>query len=89
MRAKSINPVSSSASVVIDAEDDQEDAPVKKKKCLWDSFDEELKKRSLLNYQPVKIKVNKNCHHTAVLNTLIERRILWHGGKETRIATLS
>ena len=23
----------------------QEDAPVKKKKCLWDSFDEELKKK--------------------------------------------
>ena len=34
MHAKSINPVSSIASVVIDAEDDQEDAPVKKKKCL-------------------------------------------------------
>ena len=89
MCAKSINPVSSSASVVIDAEDDQEDAPVKKKKYLWDRLMKNLKRRNLLNYQPVKIKVNKNCHHTAVLNTLIERRILWHGGKETRIATLS
>ena len=38
MHAKSINPVSSSTSVVIDAEDDQEDARVKKKKCLWDSY---------------------------------------------------
>ena len=43
------NPVCSSESVVIDtegeAEDDQEGAPVKKKKCLWDSFDEELKRK--------------------------------------------
>ena len=39
------------------------------------------KRRNLLNYQPVKIKVNKNCHHIVVLNTLIERRTLWHGGK--------
>ena len=45
MHTKSVNPVSSNASVVIDAEDDQKDAPVKKKNCLWDSFDEELKKK--------------------------------------------
>ena len=49
MHAKFANPVSSSASVVIDAEDDQENAPVKKKKCLWHSFDEEMKRRNLLN----------------------------------------
>ena len=82
--AKSINPFSSSASVVIDAEDDQKDAPVKKKKCLWDSFDEELKKKKSTQ---LSTSQDKSCHHTAVLNTLIERRIFWHGGKYTRIAT--
>ena len=41
----SVDPVSSSASVVTDAENDQEDVPANKKKCLWDSFDEELKKK--------------------------------------------
>ena len=41
----SVDPVSSSASVVTDAENDQEAVPANKKKCLWDSFDEELKKK--------------------------------------------
>jgi len=40
------NPLCSRESVVIDtegeAEYDQEGAPIKKKKYLWDSFDEEL-----------------------------------------------
>ena len=54
------NPVCSSESAVIDsegeAEDDQEGAPVKRKKCLWDSFDEELKKKKSAQLSSVQDK---------------------------------
>ena len=62
----------SSANVV---SDDQEDVPIKKKKCLWDSFDE-LKKKKFMDLSTNEDKDEKECRYTATLITLTERRIL-------------
>ena len=84
MRAKSINPVSSSASVVIDAEDDQEDAPVKKKKCLWDSFDEELKKKksTQLSTSQDKSEQELSSYCSAEYINRKEDRLAWWKGNK-------
>ena len=66
--------VTSSASVV---NDDQEDVPIKKKKCiLYGTVLMNSKRRNILIYQLIKTKTKKNCHYTGVLNTSTERRIL-------------
>jgi len=65
----------SGTSIISDNENVQEDPPVKKK-CLWASFDKNSKRRKLTINQQMKAKMNRNCHCTQVLNTLTERRTL-------------
>ena len=70
------DPVTSSESVVNDVENNQEDVAIKRKKCLWNSFDKELEKKKSTDLSASQDKYEKNCHCTAVLNTLTERKIL-------------
>ena len=76
MRATSANPVNSSRSVAINAEDDQEDSPVKKKKCLWGSFDEELKKK-----KSTQLSASQDKNSAEYINRKEDLLEWWKGNK--------
>ncbi|XP_065895786.1 zinc finger BED domain-containing protein 4-like [Dysidea avara] len=79
--------VTSSASVV---NDDQEDVPIKKMKCLWDSFDELKKKKSTdLSTNQDKDEKELSLYCSAEYIDRKEDPLAWWKGNKSRFPTLA
>ena len=79
--------VTSSASVV---NDDQEDVPIKKKECLWDSFDELKKKKSTdLSTNQDKDEKELSLYCSAEYIDRKENPLGWWKGNKSHFPTLA